>query len=69
MLLTMYFAHLGNINVAVITALWSIQPLFGAILDLLIYGEPFLLSYGIGILMMIGCAVCISFKKPTDVVV
>jgi drug/metabolite transporter (DMT)-like permease len=61
-LLCMYFAHLAGVNVGVMTAIWGVQPLFAAFLDWCIYSEPFLLSYAIGILMMIGCAVCISFK-------
>ena len=68
-LLCMYYAHLANVNVGVMTAIWGVQPLFAAFLDWVINGEPFLLSYAIGIVMMIGCAVCISFKQPADVAV
>ena len=68
-LLTMYFAHLAGVNTGIMTAIWGVQPLFAALLDYLIYSEPFLLSYGIGILMMIACAVLISFKKPEMIVI
>ena len=63
----MYYAHLAGVNVGVMTAIWGVQPLFAAGLDYLIYREPFLWSYLIGIIMMIACAVCISFKKKTVV--
>ena len=63
----MYYAHLAGVNVGVMTAIWGVQPLFAAGLDYLIYREPFLWSYLIGIIMMIACAVCISFKKTTVV--
>jgi drug/metabolite transporter (DMT)-like permease len=63
-LLCMHYAHLGGVNVGVITAIWGIQPLITAILDKLMYDEPFLPSYAIGIFLMICSTVCISLKSP-----
>lgn len=35
--LTMYFAHMSGINVGVITTIWSVQPLFAALIDWIFY--------------------------------
>ena len=37
--LTMYYSHLADINVGVITTIWAIQPLFGSLLDYWLYKE------------------------------
>jgi drug/metabolite transporter (DMT)-like permease len=39
--LTMYYAHLANINVGVITTIWSVQPLVASIFDFILNGERF----------------------------
>jgi drug/metabolite transporter (DMT)-like permease len=68
-LLCMHYAHLGGVNVGVMTAIWGVQPLFAAFLDWLIYKEPFLLSYAIGIVMMIFCAIAVAFKAPEEILI
>jgi len=60
--LTMYYAHLADVNVGVITTIWAVQPLFGAILDKLIYDEDLKFSYIFGILLIAASSVCIGLK-------
>lgn len=62
----MYFSHVTGINVGIITTLWSIQPLFSAGLDRMIYGEPIRINHFIGMLMVIASGVAISMSGKID---
>ena len=66
--LTMYYAHLANVNVGVITTIWAVQPLAGALMDKLLNDEPLHISHLVGIILVIISSLCISFK-PAEVVI
>lgn len=56
----MYYSHLAEINVGVITTIWSVQPLVAAIVDRIAFGTPFQISHLFGMILIIGSSVCIS---------
>ena len=62
----MYYSHMADVNVGIITTLWSVQPLAAAFLDYLIYGERLTIYHLIGIIMVIVSALLISFSKFAD---
>lgn len=66
--LTMYYAHMADVNVGIITTIWSIQPLAAAILDYFIYGEKLMKHHLFGMVFVIGSALCISFASQTKTV-
>ena len=57
---------MADVNVGIITTLWSIQPLAAAALDYLINNEKFTIYHLIGIIMVIASGLCISFSKQAD---
>ena len=66
--LTMYYSHMADVNVGIITTIWSIQPLAAAILDFIIYQERLYLHHMIGMIFIVGSALCISLSNQTAVV-
>ena len=62
----MYYSHMADVNVGIITTLWSIQPLAAAALDYLINNEKFTIYHLVGIIMVIASGLCISFSKQAD---
>ena len=66
--LTMYYAHMADVNVGIITTIWSIQPLAAAILDYFIYGEKLMKHHLFGMVFVIGSALCISLASKTKTV-
>ena len=62
----MYFSHMADVNVGIITTLWSVQPLIAAFFDYFINGEKLTCYHIIGIILMTGSALMISFSKAAD---
>jgi drug/metabolite transporter (DMT)-like permease len=63
----MYFAHLSDTNVGVLTTLWCVQPVFSAILDYFINNEPIRTNHVIGMILVIGSGVAISMSGAANV--
>lgn len=61
--LTMYYCHLANVNVGIITTIWSIQPMIAGLFDYLIYGEKLNRYHLIGMVFIIVSALCISLAS------
>ena len=59
-ILTMWFANRAGVNVGVITCIWSINPLFMAFLDFIIFGQNLRYYHMIGTILLILSAVSIS---------
>ena len=66
--LTMYYAHMADVNVGIITTIWSIQPLAAATLDYFIYGEKLRMHHLMGMVFVIGSGLCISLSSKTNTV-
>ena len=61
--LTMYYSHMANVNVGIITTLWSVQPLAAGAFDYILYGERLTIFHLVGIVMVVASAFCISYSK------
>lgn len=61
-MLTMYCAKLAQINVGVIITIWSINPLFMALLDYLFFGQKLQYYHVIGTVAIVICTVVISLS-------
>lgn len=59
-LVTMFMAHLANVNVGIITSVWGLQPLGAAVLDYFINGEKLTIYHFWGMLLIVGGGVCVS---------
>jgi drug/metabolite transporter (DMT)-like permease len=59
---------MADVNVGIITTIWSIQPLAAATLDYLIYGERLRMHHLIGMVFVIGSGLCISLSSKTNTV-
>lgn len=59
--LTMFYAHLSNINVGVVTTIWSVQPLIAAFLDWVFYRQRLGFNHIVGMLLIILGAVAIGY--------
>ena len=62
MFMTMYFAHLSDVNVGVITTFWSVQPLIAAIIDYLIYRQMLGFNHMVGMVLVVIGAVSIGYS-------
>ena len=62
----MYYAHMADVNVGIITTIWSIQPVAAATLDYFIYGEKLMLHHLFGIVFIIGSALSISISNQAE---
>ena len=58
--LSMYYAHIANVNVGIIVTIWSVQPLGGSMLDYFIYGEKLRKHHLVGMVLVIASGLCIS---------
>lgn len=58
--LTMWFAALADINVGVITVIWSVNPLFMAIMDWIIYKVSLECYHLAGTLAIVACTIILS---------
>lgn len=56
----------ANINVGVITIIWSIDPIFMAIVDKILFGQKLMYNHIIGILSMLACCIAISLSDYFD---
>ena len=63
MILTMYFCHLADINVGMITMLWNITPYVAALCDFIFNRQALKPSQHLGMLFMIASCVLISLSK------
>jgi drug/metabolite transporter (DMT)-like permease len=59
----MYYAHMADVNVGIITTIWSIQPMAAAVLDYLINGEKLMCHHIFGMLFIVGSALSISISN------
>jgi len=59
---------MADVNVGIITTIWSIQPLAAATLDYFIYGEKLKKHHIFGMVFVIGSGLCISFSSKTKIV-
>ena len=64
--MTMWLATKADINVGVITCIWSINPLFIAILDYFIFSYRLRYYHVIGMVSLILCGLSISLTKEFD---
>ena len=62
----MWFAARAGVNVGVITCIWSISPLFIAVLDFLIYGQTLSYYHLIGLIALVLSAASISLVGKFD---
>ena len=60
--LTMYFANRANINVGLITTIWSVNPLFLAFMDSLIFGQKLQYFHHIGMIAIVICTIALSLS-------
>ena len=58
---TMWVADDAQINVGIITAIWSINPLFIAVSDYLIYGIDLKQYHLLAMIALVVCVLSISF--------
>ena len=61
-LMTLSLSVAAQINPGIITTIWSISPLIGALADKIIFGRSFQFRHMIGVFALIGCADCISLS-------
>ena len=64
--LTMYYSHMADVNVGIITTIWSVQPMAAAVLDYFIYGEKLMMHHLFGILFIIASALSISLSNHLE---
>lgn len=59
-LMVLWFSNLAQINVGAITVIWSVTPLFIAIIDYLLFQVKLKYNYIIGIILMLASAIVLS---------
>ena len=71
--LTMYFSALAKMNVGLITTLWSVNPLFMAIMDRIMFKTKLQVFHVFGMVFIVICTVMLSLsgyfnpKTPEEV--
>jgi multidrug transporter EmrE-like cation transporter len=69
---TLFFANKANINVGLITTIWSVNPLFMAIMDSIMFHQKLQYYHHIGMVAIVACTVVLSLsgvvspKEPSD---
>ena len=58
-----WFANLANMNVGVITVIWSTTPLMVAISEYIFYKQGLKVHYIIGMVLMVVCAGILSVNS------
>ena len=58
--LTMYFSALANVNAGLITTIWSVNPVFMALMDRICFGQKLQTYHLIGTLFIVICTVILS---------
>ena len=64
--LTMYFSALANMNVGLITTLWSVNPLFMALMDRIMFSEKMMAYHVFGMIFIVICTVMLSLSGVVD---
>jgi drug/metabolite transporter (DMT)-like permease len=54
------------VNEGIITSVWAVTPLFGALLDYFAFGEKLSRKHLIGVFSLVGCAALISLSSITN---
>jgi len=70
--LTIFFASKADINVGLITTIWSVNPLFMAIMDSIFFSQKLQYFHVIGMISIVACTVVLSlsgviFPKDADI--
>ena len=60
--LTMYFSALAKVNVGLITTIWSVNPLFIAIMDFIIFKQQLRYFHLLGMVAIVVCTVLLSIS-------
>lgn len=60
--LTMYFSALANVNAGLITTIWSVNPVFMAIMDRICFARKFQTYHMVGTLFIVVCTVILSLS-------
>ena len=58
----MWFAALANINVGLITVIWSINPLYMAAVDYFLFKTKLKTFHLVGTILIVACTVLLSLK-------
>ena len=64
--LSFTYSKLAGVNEGIITSIWAITPLFGALLDLLVFRVKLSGRHLAGVLTLVACAACISLSSLTE---
>jgi uncharacterized membrane protein len=60
--LTMHFSALADVNVGLITTIWSINPVFMALMDRICFGTKLECYHLVGTLFIVVCTVVLSVQ-------
>ena len=60
--LTMWFSALAQINVGLITVIWSLNPLYMAACDYFLFNEKLKYFHIIGTVLIVACTILLSLK-------
>ena len=62
----MYFAARANVNTGVIVTIWSVNPLFMAIADYIMFKQKLQWFHSVGMLMIVICVIFISMSNKGE---
>lgn len=62
----MYFAAEANVNVGVITTIWSVNPLFMAIVDYIVFKQQLKYYHVLGTISIVLCTIVISLSGVVE---
>ena len=57
----------ANLNAGIVTTIWAVTPLYGAVLDYLFFGQRLTTRHIIGVITLIACAASISLANVIGV--
>ena len=64
--LTMYFSALAKINVGVTVTIWSMNPLFMALCDYILFGNKLNWYDQVGMLAIVVCIILLSLNDVNN---
>ena len=61
--MTMWFANLAQVNVGIITVIWSINPLYMAAADYFLFNTQLKCFHLVGTVLIVACTILLSLKS------
>lgn len=61
--LSFSYSQRAGVNEGIITSIWAVTPLFGAVIDFIAFGVRLSTKHSVSVIALVACAACISLSS------